>query len=188
MNLRDEFLYLTDLFAPTGPSIIAGFGFSTEQSTLLNMAPGAVYIIGIGASWVVANYTNRTIGGLCPLILSCVGVIMMFTVPAENYAARYGGYVLTLLCKSSQSGCLQQPTLTRIVPIAMLFVVTFMTAGVAGSTKKVAFGAAYQLGYTVGNLVGPQTYQPGDAPDYYVSLVHRPFLIWDGKRHTCKPD
>lgn len=70
----------------------------------------------------------------------------------------------------------------------MLFVVTFMTAGVAGSTKKVAFGAAYQLGYTVGNLVGPQTYQPGDAPDYYVSLDQVPVPIWEQDRHACKLD
>ena len=44
-----------------------------------------------------------------------------------------------------------------------------MTAGVGGSTKKLAFGAAYQLGYTVGNIIGPQTYRQSDAPDYNVS-------------------
>jgi ACS family allantoate permease-like MFS transporter len=44
-----------------------------------------------------------------------------------------------------------------------------MTAGVAGSTKKLAFGAAYQLGYGVGNIIGPQTYREQDAPNYYVS-------------------
>lgn len=53
-----------------------------------------------------------------------------------------------------------------------------MTAGVAGSTKKIAFGAAYQIGYTVGNLIGPQTYRSSDAPNYYVSLS-RPNL------HQC---
>lgn len=56
-----------------------------------------------------------------------------------------------------------------IVPISVLFVINFMTAGVGGSTKKVAFGVAYQLGYTAGNIVGPQTYRAYDAPDYYVS-------------------
>lgn len=44
-----------------------------------------------------------------------------------------------------------------------------MTAGIGGSTKKLAFGASYQLGYTVGNIIGPQTYRKEDAPDYYVS-------------------
>lgn len=54
------------------------------------------------------------------------------------------------------------------VPICILFVITFMTAGVGGSTKKLAFGASYQLGYTVGNIIGPQTYRQSDAPDYNV--------------------
>lgn len=44
-----------------------------------------------------------------------------------------------------------------------------MTAGVGGSTKKFAFGAAYQLGYAVGNIIGPQTYRANEAPNYYVS-------------------
>lgn len=44
-----------------------------------------------------------------------------------------------------------------------------MTGGVAGSTKKFAFGAVYQLGYAVGNIIGPQTFRADDAPNYYAS-------------------
>lgn len=58
--------------------------------------------------------------------------------------------------------------LTVIVPICVLFIITFLTAGVAGSTKKFAFGCVYQLGYAVGNIIGPQTYRAHDAPNYYV--------------------
>lgn len=46
-----------------------------------------------------------------------------------------------------------------------------MTAGVGGTTKKLAFSASYQLGYTVGNIIGPQTYRKSDAPNYYVSSL-----------------
>lgn len=58
--------------------------------------------------------------------------------------------------------------LTVTVPICILFIITFLTAGVAGSTKKFAFGCVYQLGYAVGNIIGPQTYRAHDAPNYYV--------------------
>ena len=58
-----------------------------------------------------------------------------------------------------------------LVPISVLFVINFMTAGVGGSTKNVAFGVAYQLGYTTGNIVGPQTYRASDAPNFYVSAA-----------------
>lgn len=56
-------------------------------------------------------------------------------------------------------------------PICILSILAFITAGVGGSTKKLAFGAAYQLGYAVGNISGPQTFLGHEAPHYYVSLV-----------------
>lgn len=82
-----------------GPTIIAGFGFSTEQSTLLNMGSGAATVAGTFLALAIAKYTNRTVAGAYTLVLACVGVIMMFTIPASNYGARYGGYILTLQCK-----------------------------------------------------------------------------------------
>lgn len=56
-----------------------------------------------------------------------------------------------------------------------------MTGGVAGSTKKFAFGAVYQLGYAVGNIIGPQTFRANDAPNYYASstLTISPHLLTD---------
>ena len=65
------------------------------------MAPGAAAVFGTVVALVVANYTNRTIAAVYTLILSCIGVIMMFTIPSENISARYGGYVLTLQCKQA---------------------------------------------------------------------------------------
>lgn len=52
-----------------------------------------------------------------------------------------------------------------------MFIITFMTAGISGSTKKFAFGCSYQLGYAVGNIIGPQTYRAHDAPNYDVSTA-----------------
>lgn len=50
-----------------------------------------------------------------------------------------------------------------------MFIITFLSSGVAGTTKKFAFSCVYQLGYAVGNIIGPQTYRAKDAPNYYVS-------------------
>ncbi|PMD62759.1 MFS general substrate transporter, partial [Hyaloscypha bicolor E] len=133
-----------------GPSIIASFGFNTDQSTLLNMGSGACTVVGTIMALYLAKFTGRTIAGCYTLCLSCIGVIMMFVIPAEHYGARYGGYILT-----QQFG------------VCVLFIITFLTAGVGGSTKKFAFGCAYQLGYAVGNIIGPQTYVAKDAPNYY---------------------
>ncbi|KAI2861242.1 hypothetical protein CBS63078_7960 [Aspergillus niger] len=135
-----------------GPTIISGFGFDTNTTTLLSMAPGACAAIGTVLATVVIKCTNRTFGGIFVMILGCVGVIMMLTIPEEANAARYGGYILTMQ-----------------YPNAILVVLAFITAGVGGSTKKVAFGASYQLGYAVGNICGPQTFRANEAPNYYTA-------------------
>ncbi|KAH7362801.1 major facilitator superfamily domain-containing protein [Plectosphaerella cucumerina] len=135
-----------------GPSIISAFGFTSEHTTLLSMAPGIAAVVGSLVALIVAKYTNRTIAGMYTLMLSCIGTVMMLAIPPEQHLARYGGYILTLQ-----------------FPVSVLFIITFMTAGVGGSTKKLAFGAAYQIGYTVGNIIGPQTYRQSDAPDYYTA-------------------
>lgn len=84
----------------TGPSIISQFGFSAEQTTLLSMAPGAAAVVGSILVLFIAEYTCRTVAGIFSLVLSVTGTAMMLGIPAENYTARYGGYILTLQCKN----------------------------------------------------------------------------------------
>lgn len=111
--LRDPRLYLVFLFlfstglpsgglSVFGPAIISAFGFTPEQSTLMSMAPGAATVAGSLLSLFVAKWTNRTFAGLFSLILSVVGVTMMFTIPEAHAAARYGGYILTMQCQYLQ--------------------------------------------------------------------------------------
>ncbi|GES60113.1 MFS general substrate transporter [Aspergillus terreus] len=135
-----------------GPTIVSGFGYGTNTTTLLSMATGACVVAGTVVALFVAKYTNRTICGIYVMVLGCIGVIMMFTIPEENITARYGGYILTMQ-----------------YPICVLSILAFITAGVGGSTKKLAFGAAYQLGYAVGNISGPQTFLGHEAPHYYTA-------------------
>ncbi|RAH58935.1 MFS general substrate transporter [Aspergillus piperis CBS 112811] len=135
-----------------GPTIISGFGFDDNTTTLLSMAPGACAALGTVLVTVVIKCTNRTIGGIFIIVLGCVGVIMMLTIPENANAARYGGYILTMQ-----------------YPNAILVVLAFITSGVGGSTKKLAFGASYQLGYAVGNICGPQTFRADEAPHYYTA-------------------
>lgn len=82
-----------------GPTVIASFGFSVSNTTLLSMAPGAGQVLGTFFALWVAKVANRTVAGIVPLLLGCVGVIMMLAIPAEHNAARYGGYVLVLQCE-----------------------------------------------------------------------------------------
>jgi ACS family allantoate permease-like MFS transporter len=140
------------------------------------MGSGASQVVGTGLALLIAKHVNRTAAGLWPLFLAIIGVIMMLAIPEANYGARYGGYILMYQCECSSNhhhhhrwrGDCEANFLP--VPICVLTVITFMTAGVAGTTKKFAITAAYQLGYAVGNIIGPQTYSANSAPNYYVSL------------------
>ncbi|KAF7514887.1 hypothetical protein G7054_g14914 [Neopestalotiopsis clavispora] len=164
-----------------GPTIISGFGFDTNQSALLNMGSGAAQVAGTLLALFIAKHTNRMVGGLWTLGLAIIGVIMMLVIPEANYGARYGGYILMMQ-----------------FPICILFIIAYMTGGVAGTTKKFAFGAAYQLGYAVGNIIGPQTFRASDAPNYYaakytmlaflaftallIALIGSIHMVWNKRR------
>ena len=58
-------------------------------------------MVGTVVALFVAKATNRTITGIYTVLLGCVGVIMMLTIPSEHNTARYGGYILTLQCECS---------------------------------------------------------------------------------------
>ncbi|GAM44126.1 hypothetical protein TCE0_060r19500 [Talaromyces pinophilus] len=156
IRLYMMFLLLVSLGLPNGgvtafgPTIISGFGFNTAQTTLLNMGPGAAQVVGTILALFLAKRTSRTFAGVATLLLAAVGCAMMLGIPSSNYKARYGGYVLVYQ-----------------FPVCILFIITFLSSGVAGTTKKFAFSCVYQLGYAVGNIVGPQTYRAKDAPSYY---------------------
>lgn len=79
------------------------------------MATGACVVGGTVVALFVAKYTNRTICGIYVVVLGCIGVIMMFTIPEENITARYGGYILTMQCMSNTDIVTALPTteLTR---------------------------------------------------------------------------
>lgn len=91
-----ERLYSSEM---TGPTIISGFGFSTAQTTLLNMGPGAAQVVGTILALFLAKRTSRTFAGVATLLLAAVGCAMMLGIPSSNYKARYGGYVLVYQCK-----------------------------------------------------------------------------------------
>ncbi|PYH84597.1 permease of the major facilitator superfamily [Aspergillus uvarum CBS 121591] len=133
-----------------GPTIVNNFGYSVPTTQLLNIASGAAQVLGTILALCVAKATNRTIAAIVTLMLACVGTAMMLGIPASHNLARYGGYVLAYQ-----------------FPVCVLFIITFLTSGISGSTKKFAFGCSYQLGYAIGNIIGPQTYRAHDSPNYY---------------------
>lgn len=133
-----------------GSILLSGvFGFSSRKTLLMNLIGGAVELVGcIWFAWINKYFHHKLaiatfIVGFC-LIASC-----MLAFPLQSPHARLAGYYLYNLC-----------------PIGMICCLSCFTSNVAGHTKKITVNALYLIGYSVGNLVGPQTFIASQAPKY----------------------
>ncbi|KAK4689620.1 MFS transporter, ACS family, allantoate permease, partial [Tremellales sp. Uapishka_1] len=148
-----------------GPAIIKAFGFNTGETTLLSMAPGVSEAIGVVVGCLLAKTTrSRCWSGVACIAVAVIGVIMMLAIPTEQKYARYAGYCLLYWW-----------------PVCVIFVLSWLSSCVSGTTKKVMFNLAYNLGYCVGNILGPQTFRASDAPNYPIAKgVMLAFIIMSG--------
>jgi MFS transporter, ACS family, allantoate permease len=84
--------------------------------------------------------------GLCTALL---GVILIVVLPLGKSSGRLAGYYLT-----------------QASPTPFVAILSLIATNVAGYTKKTTIAALYLIGYCVGNIIGPQTFRPKDAPRY----------------------
>ncbi|KAL3454855.1 major facilitator superfamily domain-containing protein [Aspergillus insuetus] len=134
-----------------GSIIFNGMGFSTFQSLLLNMPIGALaFICVLGSGFVgrkVPNARLHVISGACVPVI--VGSCLIWRLPSTERAARIIGFYLINFFSSAWVQC-----------IAM------GTSNIAGHTKKATMAAGTFIGYSLGNIIGPLTFDADDAPRY----------------------
>ncbi|WEW57873.1 Allantoate permease [Emydomyces testavorans] len=130
--------------------LIVSFGYTPEQSLLYGAPGGAVQVISLFFNAVgVAYFQRRLIIATSGLYVGIIGVILMVALPASNNIGRLVGY------------CLTQAVTTGFVCILAL-----ISSNIAGYTKKTTVAAMFLMGYCTGNIIGPQTFRPENAPDY----------------------
>lgn len=81
--------------------------------------------------------------------LSIIGMLLIVCLPLSNNGGRLAGYYLT----GASATCF----------VALL---SLISSNVAGYTKKTTVAAMYLMSYCIGNIIGPQTFRPADAPRY----------------------
>ncbi|WRT67613.1 uncharacterized protein IL334_004585 [Kwoniella shivajii] len=131
--------------------VVAGLHFNVKQLTLLNM-PTGVFGWVAAMFWItLARYTRQPL--LCAMgsvIVCLVGTIVLKVVPHSNIGGSLAGLYIVYMYWAPY----------------MVFGQLIMYANVGGTSKKVAvFGISY-LGYTVGNLIGPQSFRAKEDPSY----------------------
>ncbi|KAI5307403.1 hypothetical protein KEM56_000002 [Ascosphaera pollenicola] len=131
--------------------LIVGFGYSKEESLLLGMPSGAVEVVALLVSgYLSTRYQTKkfffsTTGGW----VTVVGCILLVAVPDDKKIGRLIGYYLT-----------------TTLPVIFVCLLSMTSSNVAGYTKKTFNAALYLVAYCTGNIIGPQTFRPQDAPKY----------------------
>jgi len=159
--------------------LIVSFGFTDEQSLLLGVPGGAVEVISLVViGWAGDRFRNRILFSMSGLCLSLLGVILIIALPLDKPGGRLAGYYMT---QSSPTGF-----------VALL---SLISSNIAGYTKKTTVAAMYLIAYCVGNIIGPQTFRPSDAPQYRpaeitiiccwaVCLIDLAFIYWYCRRQN----
>lgn len=143
------------------------FGYDSKKTALLGMAPGAMEVVAVYfGAWLSYRTRTRVIPGLLMYIIAIVGGVMMIAIPKTGKSARFGGYVIVFS-----------------YPVASPFLYSWLSSSVSGTTKRIMFNVFLQVGYSVGNLIGPQTYRAEDAPDYVPAKIT--LIVMFGLAATC---
>lgn len=139
-----------------GPLILSSLGFGNEITSLLNIPFGAMQFLVILVSSYAAQKAKLKGAVLAVLMLPVVaGLAILYTLPrtSANTAANLVGYYL----------------------LAFLFagnplIITWLVGNTSGTTKKSILMVIFQIGLSVGNIIGPLLFTAEDAPGYIPGL------------------
>lgn len=136
------------------------FGYSPQESLLMNMPSGAVEFVGCIAFAASHKYfSHRLAVSFAAMSVTLVASCMLaFAGPKQ---VRLGGYYLL-----------------NVYPTTFICALSCFASNTAGHTKKITTNAIFLIGYCVGNLVGPQTFIAAQAPSYNGGKIA--FVVCDG--------
>lgn len=119
-------------------TLIKGFGYTPRESALLNMGGGAVAItVCLLTSYGVRRFGNRWL------------FLIFLTIPGITGAA-----LMAYLPKTHKSGLLAGIYLVDSIFAAVPIQFSWITANVAGHTKKACATALLNAAFAIGNIIG----------------------------------
>ncbi|KLU93025.1 allantoate permease [Magnaporthiopsis poae ATCC 64411] len=134
-----------------GPLLIAGFGFSPLQTTLMTLPSSAIQsITQVGSGLLAARIANSRLNiSSIAMVPPIIGTILISQLSHENKWGRTAGYWLL-----------------GFHAVSYTAVVGLMGTNVAGSTKRsVALGWGFMC-FGAGQIAGPQFFRSTEAPHY----------------------
>lgn len=142
-------------------TLIRNIGFTPPHAALLNMPSGIVSIfstllVGICIRKLPSGHRWAWIVACClPGILG--GALMSFLPSGKKNA--------------NKAGLLAGVYLINFVVPTLIVLYQWAASNVAGHTKRVVCLAAISGAFSVGNIIGPQTFQSRDAPQFIPAKI-----------------
>lgn len=142
-------------------TLIRNIGYTPPHAALLNMPSGIVSIfatlmVGYGVRFLPSGHRWAWIVFCC--IPSILGGALMSFLPSGNTNANKPGLLAGLY-------------LINFVVAVLIVLYQWTASNVAGSTKRTVSMALISGAFSVGNIVGPQTFQAKDAPQYMPAKI-----------------
>ncbi|KAF4547025.1 Thiamine pathway transporter-like protein 7 [Elsinoe fawcettii] len=134
-------------------TLLRNAGYNPKQAALLNAPSGAISI----AATLVGGYG-----------VSCASSRWVW-IPACVCPAIAGGVLMSFL--PSKGGILAGIYLVNTTVATLPIIYQWTAANVAGHTKRPVAMALVAASFGLGNIIGPQTFQSRDAPQYYPAKI-----------------
>ncbi|KAK4215616.1 major facilitator superfamily domain-containing protein [Rhypophila decipiens] len=136
-------------------TVIRNLGYDSKQAALMNTPSGAISIIFA----LIVGFGIRTKSHRWVWIIVCLlgGVT--------------GGALLSFIPKTNKAGALAGVYLVNSVTATLPVFYQWTASNTGGATKR-AFAAALISGsFSIGNIIGPQTFQDRDKPEYHPAKI-----------------
>lgn len=167
--------------------ILASFGFSALQTTLLSCVPGVIEILTIftGVRLAARRPNSRAYVGAMYFVPSWLGILLVNLLPWSN-----------------QTGLLISQYLTGVSVPGFVLSLSWLNSVTAGHTKKVVTNAIMLSAYCIGNAAGPFMWKTQYKPRNHVPwavigacyvacpvllLVIRAVLVRENKVRDAEP-
>jgi sugar phosphate permease len=136
-------------------TLIRGFGYGSKQSALLNMPSGVISIVStLLCTFAILRGFPRWLSIVLLLVPTVIGAGLMSFISTDNQAGKLAGIYLIN---------------TIVAPLAIIY--SWVGSNVASYTKRVAANAIVAIGFSIANIIGPQTFQARDAPGYLPAKI-----------------
>ncbi|EPQ59297.1 MFS general substrate transporter [Gloeophyllum trabeum ATCC 11539] len=131
--------------------IIKSFGYSTRETLLLSMPSGIVAVLWL---LLLSHISDKTGERMVPIALTVLPTVVGAAILIGLNGTDHKGALLFAIYIISCFGG------------SVSFIYAYNAGNISGHTKKVTVNALTLVSFSIGNIIGTETFQAKDAPSY----------------------